>query len=164
MEQLTALLKRVHSSGAEFVLIGGLAAVLHGATLGTFVVDICARFTPENLRRISGALTDLNPKFSQRKDLPFVLSDDLLATVKNLYLQTDWGRLDCLGEVAGLGDYEAVLRHSEWTQFEFGRCRVLQIDALIRAKEPIGRPQDLLITTQLRAIQERNSKHNSSSS
>lgn len=34
-------------------------------------------------------------------------------------------------------------------------CRVLGLDALIRAKEAMGRPHDLLTVTQLKAIRER---------
>ncbi len=68
---------------------------------------------------------------------------------------TDLGPLDCLGEVIAVGDYNAVLEQSEAAEFPFGICPVLKIDSLIRAKEAIGRPQDMLVVTQLRAIQEK---------
>ena len=161
MEELTSLLRRIHLSGAEFVVIGGIAAVKHGVTLGTFDVDICTRFTPENLRRIESAIKDLKPKFSQRKDLPFVLSDELLMTLKNLYVLTNLGRLDCLSEVAGIGDFDAVLKESEPTTFDFGVCRILTIEALIRAKDAIGRDKDKMTAVQLRAIKEKRDQQES---
>ena len=155
MEDLVELIRRVHLSGAEFVLIGGLAAVKYGSLYGTIDADICARFIPENLRRIGKALEGLDPRFRQRRDLPFELSDERLAGLKNLYVHTNIGDLDCLGEVAGLGDYDEVLRASVLVEFPFGNCRVLSLDGLIRAKESLARPKDLLVATELRAIREK---------
>ena len=163
MERLTEIIKRLHSGKVEFVLIGGLAAIRHGASYGTFDVDICVPPDPANFKMIASAVRDLNPRFRQRKDLPFELTPELLSTLKNLYLFTDNGPLDCLTEVAGVGSYSVVLEQSEPTGFPFGQIRVLKIDTLIRAKEAMGRPQDLLVTTQLRAIRERISKNQSQS-
>jgi hypothetical protein len=155
MENFREILSRLHHSGVEFVLIGGLAAVRHGASYVTYDVDVCVPLGPANLKRIGRALSDLNPRFQQRKDIPFDLDDERLADLKNLYISTDLGRLDCLGEVAGIGHYAAALQQSEPADFPFGRIHVLCLDALIRAKDVIGRPQDLLVVAQLRAIQER---------
>jgi hypothetical protein len=77
-----------------------------------------------------------------------------------LHLITDLGPLDCLGEIKRIGAYNAVLAESEFAQFPFGQCKMLKIGSLIRAKELIGRPQDLLVVTQLRAIQERIARQN----
>lgn len=89
------------------------------------------------------------------KELPFELSEHLLTSLKNIHLNTDLGKFDCLSEVAGIGDFDAVLKVSDVVQFPFGKCRVLQIGALIRANETVGRPKDMLVVTQLRAIQEK---------
>src|SRR5687767_4350454 len=154
MDSLAEILKRLHTAGVQFVVIGGLAAVKHGTCYVTYDVDVCVPQEAANFKLIGEAIRDLNPQFRQRRDLPFELSPERLAGLKNLYLLTDLGPLDCLTEVAAVGDYEAVLKESEFALFPFGQCRVLKIDALIRAKDAIGRPQDLLVTTQLRAIQE----------
>ena len=72
-----------------------------------------AAFAPENLRRIEAAVKDLHPYHRLTPDkLPLEFSDELLPRLKNLYLQTDLGKLDCLSEVAGIGDYQAVLKRS----------------------------------------------------
>lgn len=154
MDKLTELLRRIHSAKVEFVLIGGLAAVKHGTSYLTYDVDICVPADSGNFILIGEALRDLNPRFRQRKDLPFELTPERLMGLKNLYLATDLGPLDCLTEVAAIGSYHEVRKQSEPANFPFGQCQVLQIDALIRAKEAIGRPQDFLVVTQLRAIQE----------
>jgi hypothetical protein len=119
-------------------------------------VDVCARFTPENLRKIEKAVQGLHPRHRLvANPLPFELTDELCIRLKNIYLTTDLGILDCLSEVAGIGNYDAVLQQSELKQFPFGRMHILKIDALIKAKEAAGRPQDLRAVGQLLAIKER---------
>ena len=158
MDSLAQILQRLNAGGVQFVLIGGLAAVKHGTCYVTYDVDICVPADPQNFLKIGAAVKDLHPRFRQRRDLPFELTPERLSGLKNLYLITDIGPLDCLSEVAAIGDYSAVLQESELTAFPFGECRILKIGALIRAKEAIGRPEDFSVTRQLRAIQEKLSK------
>jgi hypothetical protein len=60
-----------------------------------------------------------------------------------------------LSEVAGVGDFDAVLKQSELKNFPFGQCYVIKIDALIQAKKAVGRPHDLIAVRQLQAIKEK---------
>jgi hypothetical protein len=157
MESLTEILRRLHEAKVEFSLIGGLASSHYGVTLVTEDVDICARFTPENLRRIESAFKDFHPRHRLTANkLPLELTDELCGRLKNIYLTTDLGILDCLSEVAGVGDFDAVLRQSELKEFPFGPCYLLKIDALIRAKQAVGRPHDLIAVAELTAIKEKN--------
>ena len=157
MEQLTEIVRRLHDARVEFSLIGGFASRHYGVTLVTEDVDICTRFTPENLRRIERAFKDFHPRHRLTANkLPLELTDELCQCLKNMYLMTDLGILDCLGEVAGVGDFDAVLRQSDLKGFPFGRCYVLNIDALMQAKQAVGRPHDLITVTQLKAIKEKN--------
>ena len=55
-----ALLSRLKEQNVEFVIIGGVCGVLHGASLVTLDLDICCRFNRENLRRIEAAVKDLH--------------------------------------------------------------------------------------------------------
>lgn len=156
IEEAESLLKRLHAQSVEFVIIGGICNVLHGVTLVTQDVDVCCRFSPENLRRLEAAVRGLNPVHRQTpQKLPFVLNEQLLRELKNIYLRTDLGVIDCLGEVAGIGGYAAVLEASVPVALSFGQCRMLSLDALIRSKETLGREQDLAALRQLRAIRER---------
>jgi len=156
MEHLTEILHRLHSAKVEFSLIGGLASVHYGVTLVTQDIDVCARFTPENLRRIENAVKDLHPRHRLTTNrLPFELTDELCRNLRNIYLTTDLGVLDCLSEVLGIGDFEKVLQQSEAKEFPFGNCYVLKLDALIAAKSALGRERDLAAVRQLRAIKER---------
>ena len=159
IQDAETLLQRLHSAGVEFVIIGGICNVLHGVTLVTQDVDVCCRFSPGNLWKIGNAVSDLHPVHRQTPQrLPFVLDDRLARELKNLYLRTDMGVIDCLSEVTGIGDYDAVLRASEPVRLSFGECRMLRLEALIRSKETLGREQDLAALRQLRAIQERRAR------
>jgi hypothetical protein len=155
MQNLTELTRRLIEAKVEFVLVGGFAAVAHGATLVTRDVDICCRFTEVNLLRIQSSLADLHPTHRSRPDLPLALTHEQCADLKNLYLKTDLGIVDCLGEVLGLGDFKVVLKHSIELELPFGNCRILNLDALIRAKEAMGREHDLIAVRQLREIKKR---------
>jgi hypothetical protein len=156
MQSAAKILKRLIENQIELVVIGGVAALIHGSTVVTRDVDICIRFNEVTLRSLAKALADLNPKHRiTPQRLPFEIRDDNWAMFKNVYLETDWGKLDCLGEVPGLGKYDDLVSQSEVAQFPFGSCRVLTIDALIRAKETAGRPHDFQVTRQLRIIQQK---------
>jgi hypothetical protein len=83
----------------EFVVVGGFAAVAHGVTQLTQDIDICCRMTPDNLMRLQDALSDLHPVHRMPPERPPVqLTPETAAEFRNLYLETNWGELDCLGE------------------------------------------------------------------
>jgi len=156
IQEAETLLQRLHSRGVEFVIIGGICNVLHGVTLVTQDLDVCCRFSPENLWKLENAVRDLHPLHRQTPQrLPFVLDARLALELKNLYLRTDIGVIDCLSEVAGIGDFVAVLGVSDPVALAFGECRMLSLEALIRSKEALGRERDLAALRQLRAIKER---------
>ena len=152
----TPLLERLLDGGAEFVVIGGVAAVLHGSTLVTRDLDICFPLGSESLSKLQVALKPMNPRMKAGADwVPFEIDEDRAEQLGNLHISTDEGRLDCLGFVTGVGDYAAVLRESVEIKLDRGPFRVLGIDALIRSKEAAGRPHDLEAVIQLKAIRER---------
>jgi hypothetical protein len=156
VSDLEALLRRLLDQRVEFVIVGGYAVMAHGVPLLTQDVDICCRFNPENLLRLQTAVAELHPvhRMTPQK-LPLALTSASCEGLKNLYLRTDLGVIDCLGEVAGIGDFDEVLRESVTLELDFGECRVLSLDALIRAKEAMNRPRDREAIVELRAIKNR---------
>ncbi len=151
-----ALLMRLKDSGLEFVVIGGLCVVYHGVPVATFDLDICCPFGEENVRKIELAVKDLNPvhRLTANK-LPLEETRSSFKDLKNIYLQTDLGKLDCLSEVFGLGSYEQVLQQSVLHTMSFGAFRMLNLDALIAAKTAAGRQKDLDAVRLLQAVKER---------
>jgi hypothetical protein len=145
-------MRRLISSQVEFVLVGGFAAVAHGVTLVTRDVDICCRFSESNLTRIQKAFEGLNPVHRSRPDLELALTPEQCASLKNLYLKTDLGAVDCLGEVLGVGNFDEVRNHSIEIDLPFGKCRIMDIDSLIRAKEAMNRDHDRITVRHLQEI------------
>jgi len=75
--------------------------------------------------------------------------------LKNLYLETDFGPLDCLSSVLGVGGFAEAKRNSIEVELAAGPCRVLSLDAPIRSKKVQDRPRDREAVLQLEAIRER---------
>lgn len=159
MEQPSQILERLNHEQVEFVLVGGLAAVVHGVPLVTRDVDICIPFTEQNLMRLEKALAGLNPIHRQTPQrLPFSVAEDFPRGLKNMYLRCDLGVLDCLGEIKGVGSYEEVRQRSVIADLPIGPCRILNLAALIESKQALDRTQDKLALIHLREIQKRKPK------
>jgi len=151
-----ALLTRLREQQVEFVIIGGVCGILHGVTLVTLDLDICCRFSRENLRRLEAAVKDLHPQHRLTANkLPLELTDELCDSLKNIYLRTDWGTLDCLSEVSGIGGFEQVWQCSVPHTMSFGEFRILGLDALIAAKTAAGRLKDQEAVRLLLVIKEK---------
>ena len=156
MGDLRMLLERLTNAGLDFVVVGAYAAIIHGASVVTRDIDVCFRFNPENLYRLRDALADLHPVHRMTpKRLPLELNEENVTKLRNLYLETDAGSIDCLGEIIAVGDFDAVRSRSVVKKFAFGDVRVLDIDALLASKSRLNRLQDKLVIPQLLAIKER---------
>ena len=150
-----ALLQRLLDADVEFILVGGLAANVHGSARATYDVDVVYRRTPENLRRLVDALHPVQPYLrGAPRGLPFVFDADTLLRGLNFTLTTTIGDLDLLGEVVGGGDYDALLPESVSIAI-FGRSLTcVSLTALIRLKRAAGRPKDLEAIAELEALRE----------
>lgn len=152
------LIPKLHEAGVEFVVIGGVAALAHGAERTTQNLDVVAPMGLENVQRLIGCLQELRPRFRMRPDLPIVTPENQnLSRIKNLYLLTDIGQLDVSGLVEGVGDYAAVLKRA--VDFDLGEgigpCKVIDLDGLIDAKKTAGRPKDAPAVAELEVIRKR---------
>jgi hypothetical protein len=137
------------------VIVGGFAGILHGSALVTRDLDICAVLSPENVAKLRETLRDLHPTHRQTPQrLSFLDNPEPGAQIKNLYLGTTLGAVDILGSIKGVGDYARVREASVEVDIFGCRCRVISIEDLIRAKESLARPKDLLAANELRAILE----------
>ena len=156
MAELQQILERLVQHEVECVLVGGYAAMVHGVSLVTRDIDVCTHFSRQNLERIHRAVADLHPYHSQTpQQLPFVIPEGFERGLRNLYIGTDIGRLDCLGEVLGIGDYASAHAESIPLHLPFGSVWMLNRKAMIRAKSMLDRPHDRISVMQLLAIEER---------
>ena len=158
---LLDILKRLTENHVSFVVIGGFAATVYGCSIMTEDMDICCDFSPENLLRLQKALADLHPVHRMtpgRKPLEITLEN--AEGLKNLYIDTDMGTLDCLSLVEGVGDFGKALKASRKIETDGLMLNILTIDALIEAKEAMRRPRDRQAVIQLKAIREQMGQNN----
>lgn len=154
MIQFRELLRRLKAAELEFVVVGGVAAVLHGAGEPTRDLDVCIRRDLASWRRVHAVIHDLHPRFALMPDRRAIdLGADELVAFNNLYVLTDLGRIDFLGEVPPIGGIDSL--HTEAMRLEELEIRVLSIDDLIAVKEHVRRPKDLEVAAELRAIKDR---------
>jgi hypothetical protein len=150
MTDAVAFLKVLVANNVQFVLIGGQALAVHGSAYVTFDTDICYQRTPDNLAALVAALAPIHPYLrGVPPGLPFRFDVPTLAAGLNFTLDTDYGKIDILGEVSGVGTYDQALAQSvEKTVYGLS-IRVLSVDGLIAAKKATGRIKDQLHVLEL---------------
>ena len=73
MTDLQALLPCLVKAGVEFIVIGGVAATVHGSSYVTEDLDICYARTDANLKRVAAALAPFHPRLrGAPEDVPFL--------------------------------------------------------------------------------------------
>ena len=137
----------------RYVLIGGLAAVTHGAPLVTQDVDVCHARDTENLDRLADALLEVNAELrGADRGVRFVLDAKSLANGDAFNITTDIGAIDLLATPAGTSGYEDLVRAADPFDLFGHRVLVASIDDLIRMKRAAGRTKDLLAVEELGAL------------
>ena len=143
----------------DFIIVGGVAATLHGSARVTRDLDIVYARTPQNLARLVAALRNHHPYLrGAPPGLPFSWDEETLWSGLNFTLETDLGNLDLLGEITGGGGYDDLHPHSIEVEAFGVRFRCLDLDTLIRVKLAAGRPRDLEVVAELRVIREEREK------
>ena len=149
------LISALDKAGVDFIVIGGLAAIVHGSPRFTQNVDVLYSRTNDNLARLVRALAPLKPYLrGAPPGLPFEWSVPTLRMGLNFTLTTTDGSLDILGDIVGGGRYEDLRAHSTVMRIFRRDVRVLNLDALIRAKRATGRPKDFEVLAELELLQE----------
>jgi hypothetical protein len=154
--QLNRLIERLCDAHVDFVIVGGFAGMLHGSTLVTRDLDVCAVLSADNVAKLRDALRDLRPTHRLTPQrLSFLETPEPGMGMKNLYLETELGPVDFLGSILGVGEFDRVRAASIEIELFGRRCRVISLHDLIRAKEALGRDKDLIAAKELRAIAEK---------
>jgi hypothetical protein len=151
---LEALLLALCDAGVEFLVVGGAAAVLHGAPITTQDLDIVHRRTPDNVTKLLGVLERLDatirPMLGGPPRRPTAA---LLAGRGQLNLSTTLGPLDPLCQLHDGNGYEELVARTEVVTDGALTLRVLDLDTLIAVKTSTGRAKDKLVVPILLALQ-----------
>lgn len=159
-----AMLAALHDAGVRFVLIGGMAAVLHGDVGVTVDIDITPARDLDNLERLAAALRALDARIRTDEvpaGLPFARSAGFLRNLGPdgiLNLTTRTGALDVSFVPAGTAGYDDLKRDAVRIDAAEGvHILVASLADVIRSKGAADREKDRLALPRLHELLERTS-------
>jgi predicted nucleotidyltransferase len=151
--QFRQILKLLVRSEIRFVLIGGLAMVLHGANLANRDVDITFAIDSDNLEKLSTWINPLHPlPFGFTAADRFEVTPELLGRARFLILKTDLGPVDLLKSPSGIDSFEEIFSRAVSMPIDDFMVFVASIDDLITMKKAANRPKDQLHLMELYAL------------
>ncbi|RIL11830.1 MAG: hypothetical protein DCC75_01615 [Proteobacteria bacterium] len=159
MADLERLFKCLAKGKVKYVLVGGVAANIHGSARLTNDIDIVYERSSRNLRNLSKALSPFNPYLrGAPPGLPFKFDEKTLKAGLNFTLTTSLGDIDLLGELLGIGSYKATAKNALKVNLFGLNLLCIDLIGLIRSKRAAGRPKDLEAIAELELLLERRNK------
>jgi hypothetical protein len=149
-ESFRRILEILERHGVEYVVVGGVAAVLQCAPFTTFDIDALVKVDPGNVARLNEALTMLEARYREHATLRPTPAD--LEAGGHLLLMTNCGPLDVLGFIGGGKRFEDVAEAAEEVLIGDLRVRVLSLETLIEEKKALGRDKDRAALLVLEAL------------
>ena len=150
-------LEALLAAEVDFVLIGGLAARLHGSPTVTDDLEISHAKDRTNLERLAACLTGMNARLrlpDPDEQVDIDIDWRLLHAADNFTFTTDFGALDCLALPAGIESYERLTEIAVTMDLERVTIRVASLDDLMAMKQAAGRRKDLIELEILAALRE----------
>lgn len=146
-----ALLTVLGEHGVEFIVVGGICAVLHGAPVATFDLDVVHSRTPQNVERLMKALTALDAFSRTHPDRKVRPDRSHLTSPGHQLLMTNSGPLDLPGTVGTGRGYDELLPDSTLLELAKGlEVRLIRLETLIALKEETGHEKDRAVLPLLR--------------
>ena len=135
LNRLQGVFSSLHAHDVRYVVIGGIAAVLHGVPRATFDLDILIDATEENATRLLSALRAAGFGTADMVDVPALLANEITVF-------SDRVRIDVQTSTPGL-EFQDAWKHREVMAFGGQDFFVVSRGDLIAAKRASGRPRDL---------------------
>jgi predicted nucleotidyltransferase len=138
----TEILKVLFRHEVEFILVGGLAAIVQGAPVLTFDLDIVFLKTPENLPRLFAALQEIDARYLDPAGRHIVPDAKKLASFKMHQLVTSLGPLDVMETIGAGMSYSDLVDDTQISEVAGVNVRVLGLKTIILSKEQANRDKD----------------------
>ncbi len=151
---LAALIESLTLAGVEFIVVGGAAAVLHGAPTSTIDLDIVHRQTVDNVNRLMTVLTRLDTIYRDPAGHHIVPTMNDLMGKGQLNLSTELGPLDPLCRLHDGRGFDELVTHTVILSDGEISIRVLDLKTLIEVKGSTKRLRDKLVVPLLVALLE----------
>ena len=129
-------------NGVDFIVVGGVAAILEGAPISTFDLDVVYRRSAGNNARLANALRLINARYKDPAGRHIVPDEMKLATININLLETDLGDLDVLVRIRGDLGYEELLQRIVEYEVAEMHLKVANLETVIESKELAGRDKD----------------------
>jgi hypothetical protein len=153
------ILETLSRHRVDFIVVGGVGAVLQGAPLSTFDLDIVHARSDENIERLLSALADLEAYYRGRGEQRLVPQREALQSPGHQLLMTDAGPLDVLGAVGKGLSFDDLKDDTVTIALDAGfEILVLSLRALVRLKEDLARDKDRAALAVLRRTIEENER------
>ena len=140
----------------RYVVIGGLAATLHGSPAMTTDADICPARDRDNLDRLARALVELRARIrtpGAPEGLAFACDATFLSRIDVvLNLTTRFGDLDLSFVPSGTRGFEDLRQHADTMSLVGRPVAVASLADVIRSKEAANRPKDQAALPALRLL------------
>jgi predicted nucleotidyltransferase len=131
---LGAILEGLIEAGIEFILVGGLAAVIQGAPVTTIDVDIVHKQSPENIAKLLAFLKAINAFHRRLDDKVIGPNERDISGKGHALFTTRLGPLDVLAVIEEGRAYEDLLEHTAEIEFRGNTVRVLDLKTLVELK------------------------------
>lgn len=135
LNRLKGVFKSFQDHDVRYLVIGGIASILHGVPRATFDLDILIDATPDNARRLLDALKDAGMGTASLTDIGGILAHEITVFSDRL-------RLDVMTRTPGL-DFAAAWQRRKTLRYEDQDFCVLSKEDLIASKRASGRKIDL---------------------
>jgi predicted nucleotidyltransferase len=141
---LRELFRALAAHGVDYLVIGGVAAQMHGRRRTTKDLDVTPAPDPENCERLAAALLALDAHpVELGPDAPAPTAEQLHLASIVPPLTTRHGELHILNEVPGATAYTGMRTRALTTDLDGIAISIVSVDDLIRMKQATGRPSDI---------------------
>ena len=139
---LESLLDALGQAQIEFIVVGGAAAVLHGAPVTTLDVDVVHNTDEANVAKLIALLKTLHARVRDPAGQAMNPDREALRGAGQVKLTTERGPLDILGSLHDGRTYADLLPHTVEVTDGSLRLRVLDLPRLIEIKSSTGRTRE----------------------